>query len=309
MVATRDEHSNLLGDAPATIGAAIERVCDGFEFCDLSYGHGSDNAWDEAVFLVLAASGLPLDADSSAAAQLLSDEQWARICGWYQRRVVERKPLPYLMGRAWFAGIEFLCDERALVPRSPLAEVIQNQYAPWWQSGSPQTLLDLCCGGGCIGIAAALYGESLDVVLADVDRNALALAQENVERHQLNHRVSTAQSDLWSSLGGQRFDIILSNPPYVDASDLASMPAEYHAEPPIGLGSGPDGLDASRIILKGAVQFLNPSGLLFLEVGNSWEALDKLLASAAPTWLELEGGGHGVMVVRAEELPAIAELL
>ncbi len=309
MVATRDGDSNVLGESPETIGAAIERVCAGFEASDLFYGHGSDNAWDEAVFLVLAAIGLPLDADSSVAAEPLSASQWTRIGDWYTQRVFERKPLPYLMGRAWFAGIEFLCDERALVPRSPLAEVIQNNYAPWWQSDSPQRLLDLCCGGGCIGIAAAMYGESLDVVLADIDENALNLAEENIAFHQLGDRVRAVQSDLWSSLEGQRFDIILSNPPYVDASDLASMPAEYHAEPPIGLGSGSDGLDASRVILKRAAEFLNPGGLLFLEVGNSWEALEELLAPSAPTWLEFESGGHGVMVARAEDLVGMAELL
>ncbi|WP_439106788.1 50S ribosomal protein L3 N(5)-glutamine methyltransferase [Congregibacter sp.] len=317
MVTTSSNGSNeafladyeLSATTPENLGAALDQTYRALEKAEVFFGHGSDSAWDEAVFLLLSAAGLPLDSGDAVLDHALDKDVWECTLAWLQARIVERKPLPYLTGRAWFAGLEFKCDERALVPRSPLAEVIGTQYTPWWSGDSPSSLLDLCCGGGCIGIAAAMYQEELKVVLADIDADALALARENVELYELQERVTIVQSDLMAALGNEKFDIILCNPPYVDAADLASMPQEYHAEPPQGLGSGDDGLDITRRILAAAGKHLSPQGVLFLELGNSWEALDAELADLSLSWLEFAEGGHGVLVVRADELASISARL
>ncbi|MDP5069771.1 MAG: 50S ribosomal protein L3 N(5)-glutamine methyltransferase [Congregibacter sp.] len=299
----------MSAETPVNVGHALEQVHGALDQAALCYGHGTDSAWDEAVSLMLNAASLPVDSGNSVLSLPVTDRAWQTALDWLQRRIEERKPLPYLTGRAWFAGLEFGCDERALVPRSPLAEVIRNAYQPWWTDGAPARLLDLCCGGGCIGIAAAVYQPSLDVVIADIDEDALCLARENVQRHQLQGRVRTLHSDLMDALGHERFDVILCNPPYVDSADLAAMPAEYRAEPPRGLGCGTDGLDLARRILRDAQQHLTDEGLLFLELGNSWETLDAELATLPLTWLEFSEGGHGVLLVRAAELPSLVEHL
>jgi ribosomal protein L3 glutamine methyltransferase len=315
MVATPTDSSNAGSGGtgrppgPPNVAAALDQVFAVLEESDVFYGHGTDNAWDEAVQLVLSACGLPPDAGDEVLQFAVSDAAWAQALAWLDARVSQRVPLPYLLRQAWFAGYAFHCDARALVPRSPLAEVIRDDYAPWWSGTAPRRLLDLCCGGGSIGIAAALYRPGLDVVLADIDADALSLARENIDKYALGARVRTLQSDLFAALEGQRFDIILSNPPYVDAADLAAMPREYHAEPARGLGSGADGLDLARQILGRARAHLVPGGLLFLELGNSWMALDSLLERLPLTWLEFRDGGHGVLLLREEELDAVERAL
>ncbi len=269
---------------------------------DLHFGHGTDNAWDEAVCLVLHVAGLSPNADTTALTQALPAPAVERIVRLLQRRVSEHLPLPYLLGRAWFAGLEFLCDERALVPRSPLAELIARKFAPWYAGPAPQKVLDLCCGGGCIGLATAHYLPDVRVTLADVDAQALALAAENIRLHRLESTVESIQSDVFSALDDRKYDIIVSNPPYVDARDLATMPEEFHHEPAIGLGSGHDGLDLTHRILSGARHHLSDHGLLVVEVGNSWEALETSYPEVPFTWLEFENGGHGVFVLRRSEL-------
>ncbi len=307
MVTTDPEPSN---EAPvATVGEHLDRVYERLANADLFFGHGTDNAWDEAVLLVLSACKLPVDSDDTVLKMAVSAEQQARIADWLEQRVEERRPLPYILGRAWFAGLEFDCDERALVPRSPLAEVIREDFRPWWSGAAPQRLLDLCCGGGAIGIAAALQIPDLELVLADLSPDALALARQNVARHGLESRTRLVESDLFTALAGERFDIILCNPPYVDANDLASMPEEYVAEPAMGLGSGSDGLDHARRIIAAAESHLTENGLLFLELGNSWEALDRQLAEFPMTWLEFSDGGHGVLLLQRSEIAAVARVL
>jgi ribosomal protein L3 glutamine methyltransferase len=266
------------------------------------FGHGTDNAWDEAVQLVLAAVGLPADSDDSVLSAPVSAPAWERLQAMLHRRIEERVPLPYLTGVAWFAGLSFACDERAIIPRSPLAEVILNNFKPWYSGPEPARLLDLCCGGGCIGLAAAHYHQGLTVDLVDLDPQALALAGENIARHSLQQRVRALHSDLFSEVGQARYDLILSNPPYVDASDLAGMPAEYHHEPALALASGADGLDITRRILAQALDYLTPGGLLLVEVGNSWEALEAAYPQLPFIWLEFEQGGHGVFALSAQDL-------
>lgn len=288
---------------------AIRACCDVLEAGEVFCGHGTDNAWDEAVQLVLFAVGLPPDAPAGVAEQSLADVDIERVDSLLRRRVGERIPLPYVTGEAWFAGLRFACDHRALVPRSPLAELVTAGFCPWYAGSEPLSILDLCCGGGAIGIAAAVYSPRASVVLSDVDADALALASENTGRHGVSDRVSLVQGDLFAGLATDRFDIILCNPPYVDADDLAGMPAEYGHEPPLGLGAGSDGLDLARRILAQAMNHLNPDGVLLLELGNSWEALEAAFPRVPFTWVELENGGHGVLAMQADELREYAAAL
>jgi ribosomal protein L3 glutamine methyltransferase len=285
---------------PETLAGAVARCATRLDEAGVAFGHGTDNPWDEAVQLVLAVAGLEDGPD--VAERPLADADWDTITALLERRIGERCPLPYLLGEAHFAGLRFRCDRRALVPRSPLAELIGGAYAPWYAGPSPRRLLDLCCGGGCLGIAAAVHAPGLSVVLADLDSDALALAAENVALHGVGERVSLCHSDGFTGLAGERFDIILCNPPYVDAEDLAGMPAEFHHEPAAGLGAGADGLDLVRRLLPVAAEHLEDQGLLLLEVGNSWPALEACYPRFPFTWVELERGGHGVAAITAGEL-------
>jgi ribosomal protein L3 glutamine methyltransferase len=287
---------------PGTVGEALKYCAEALEHSDVFFGHGTDNAWDESVQLVLSVADIPLDADDGVLPHLLRAEQVEQIERLLQQRIRDHVPLPYLLGRAWFAGLEFLCDRRAIIPRSPLAELILNDFKPWYAGPQPRRLLDLCCGGGCIGLAAAHYLPELQVDLVDLDAAALDLARSNIDKLALGDRVSVSRSDLFEALVDRRYDLILSNPPYVDSGDLATMPAEFHHEPELALGSGPDGLALTRKILAQAHRYLTPEGLLVVELGNSWPALEDLYPKVPFTWLEFEHGGHGVFALSAKEL-------
>jgi ribosomal protein L3 glutamine methyltransferase len=287
---------------PGTVGQALEYCSEALASSDVVFGHGTDNPWDEAVQLVLAVADLPLDADNSVLPHPLPPGAFERIEQLLRRRIDEHLPLPYLLGKAWFAGLAFRCDQRAIIPRSPIAELIQRNFQPWYNGPSPQRVLDLCCGGGCIGLAVAHYFPETVVDIVDLDRSALELAAENTQILALEDRVNVIHSDLFSALDGKQYDLILSNPPYVDSADLAAMPREYRHEPELALGSGPDGLALTRRILAQAQQYLRVTGLLVVEVGNSWMALEEAYPRVPFTWLEFEQGGHGVFALSAKEL-------
>ncbi len=291
------------------IKAELDTVGDGlrwaeacFNEAELYFGHGTDNAWDEALHLVLGSLQLPMESDPSVLDCRMSDSEKELLIRNVRRRVDERVPVPYLTGRTWFAGLEFKIDGRALIPRSPIAELIERDFAPWYAGPPIRRVLDLCCGSGCIGLAVAAWNPEAQVDLADIDEAALALARENRDLLELGSRVEIMQSDLFEALRGRQYDLIVTNPPYVDQSDLASMPPEYRHEPALALGSGEDGLDITRRILETAVHFLAPDGLLIGEVGNSWVALQDAFPTTPFTWIELERGGHGVFVLSGREL-------
>ena len=287
---------------PRTVGEALQYCSETLSGSDVFFGHGTDNAWDESVQLVLSVADLPLDSDDGVLPHPLDSAAFARLEALLRARIDQHTPLPYLLGKAWFAGLEFICDERAIIPRSPLAELIVNEFQPWYSGPAPRRILDLCCGGGCIGLAVAHYFPDVRVDLADIDPAALALARENMQAMGLADRVNIIESDVFSALGEVRYDLILSNPPYVDAQDLAELPAEFRHEPELALGSGPDGLDLTRRILRDSRRFLADSGLLVVEVGNSWAALEEAYPLVPFTWLEFEHGGHGVFALSAREL-------
>lgn len=285
---------------PGSLRAAVIHCCRQLQDAGVFLGHGTDNAWDEAVALVLDAAGV---ADGPGIGdRQLDPGTWDRIGVLLDRRCRERLPLPYLLGKAAYAGLSFRCDPRALVPRSPLAECIGDGYAPWYAGPPPRRILDLCCGGGAIGIAAALGAPRAEVVLADIDAGALALARENIALHGVGERVSVVSSDGFHGLAGELFDVILCNPPYVDAAELARMPPEYHHEPRRGLEAGVDGLALVRRLLPRAAAHLSAHGVLFLEVGNSWRALEAAYPNVPFLWVQLAAGGHGVATLSAREL-------
>ncbi len=269
----------------------------------LFFGHGTNNAADEALWLVFYHLGLSWESDISVLQEQVNDADYQAIMALFQRRVSERVPAAYLTGEAWFAGYPFTVNSDVLVPRSPIAELIQAGFHPWLSIANPR-ILDLCTGSGCIGIATALTLPDAYVVLSDISAEAISVAQQNIHRHGVGSHVSAVVSDLFENLSGQRFDVIVSNPPYVDAADYATMPAEYHAEPRLGLASGDDGLDFTRRLLQEASEYLNAQGLLIVEVGNSWENLEMAFPTTPFTWIEFEYGGHGVFVMTKDELLA-----
>ncbi|WP_373077995.1 50S ribosomal protein L3 N(5)-glutamine methyltransferase [Zhongshania sp.] len=273
----------------------------------LFFGHGTDNAFDEARVLIFHGLNLPLAIDPALLDARLTLDERHKVIHLIQRRVEERLPAAYLTHEAWFAGLSFYVDERVLVPRSPIAELIAQDFEPWLSGSRPQRILDLCTGSGCIGIACAYQFEDAYVDLVDISLDALNVADINIARHELGDRVSAVQSDVFDLLEGQQYDLIVSNPPYVDAQDLATMPAEYQREPALGLASGPDGLDITRRILREAANYLTDEGVLIVEVGNSCIALDEAFPTVPFMWLEFEHGGHGVFVMSREQLIENAE--
>ncbi len=272
-----------------------------FQNHDLFYGHGTDNPWDEAVLLVSASLRMPYDLTPEQGQCRLIDAEKQLLADRIRQRVESRTPVAYLINEAWFAGMPFYVDERVLVPRSPLAEVIQNRVSPWMDGIEPSRILDLCCGSGCIGIASLQAFPEAQLDLADLSGDALDVAQINVERYGLYEQVAMIQSDLFDALQGP-YDLILSNPPYVDAEDLADMPAEYHHEPAMGLGSGDDGLDITRRILAQAADYLSEQGVLVVEVGNSWINLEAAFPEVPFHWVSFEHGGDGVFIFTRADL-------
>lgn len=275
------------------------------------FGHGTDNSWDEAVSLVLQLLDLPWDFDKELWSCRLTTKESQRILEALDKRINQRIPLPYITHQAWFCDYPFYVDERVLIPRSPIAELIQNNFAPWadFEFDAPEFILDLCTGSGCIGIACALAYEDADVDLLDISEEAIQVANKNIANFELQNRVRTIQSDGFSALNQDykcKYKLIVSNPPYVDKNDFASMPDEFKSEPKLGLVSGDDGLDLVRTILAQAANYLTEDGLLVVEVGNSWVALEDAYPDFPFTWIDFEFGGHGVFVIRAEELKQYA---
>jgi len=271
---------------------------------DLFFGHGTTNAWDEAGALVMQALSLPPEHSAHIANCRLTESEKARVLDWLEKRVTQRLPLPYISGKAYFCGLEFFVNERVLIPRSPIAELIQKGFQPWLGEREVNRVLDLCCGSACIAIACAYAAPHLEIVASDISPDALAVAARNVEKHHLQTRVNLLQSNCLRDLSGEKFDLIVCNPPYVDAHDMATLPREYHHEPALALASGDDGLDFVRELLNTAADHLNPGGLLFCEVGNSMQHMFEQYPNAPFTWIDFEHGDDGVFLISREELLA-----
>lgn len=287
--------------SPVTVQRLIERGARRLRQARVFFGHGTDNARDEAAVLVWHALKLPAPGPRIyARATTGRQQQLAREL--LTRRIRERIPAVYLTGETWFAGLQFQTDPRALIPRSPIAELIERGYAPWVQTRRVRRVLDIGTGNGCIAIATARILPRARVDAVDISAQALELAAVNVRRHRLGRRVRLLASDYFGALSAERYDIIVSNPPYVGARELRSLPAEYRHEPRLALASGRDGMDAVRVILEGAARHLNPGGILIVEVGNTEVAVRRAFARLPFTWLTFARGGGGVFLLTAEQL-------
>lgn len=286
------------------IQAAARRL----EATDLVFGHGTENAGDEAAWLVIQALGFspaePLPEPSTA----VQPGEIERVEALLQKRIQTRKPLAYLLNSAWFAGLEFYVDERVIVPRSPIAELIEQEFSPWL-TATPRNILDLCTGSGCIAIACARQFTDAKVEATDISTDALDVAAINCRKHRLEDRITLIQADVYEGLPKRRYDLIVSNPPYVDIDAMADLSAEYRSEPELALAAGNDGLKIVRRILRDASEYLNPEGILICEVGDSEEALAAAFPEAPFVWLEFEFGGHGVFLLTAEDLCANKDVL
>lgn len=286
----------------ATIVDCIRYAASRFNAAGLTFGHSHDNAIDEATHLVLSSVHLPPDLPPAYGQARLTAEEKKRVLELIERRIGTREPVAYLVGEVWFAGMRFKSDPRALVPRSPIAELIESGFTPWLDGRVVERALDLCTGSGCIGIAMAAHNPSWRVDLVDVDEGALSLARENIALHQLGKSVRAIRSDLFDGIRDDRYDLIVSNPPYVTEQEFAALPPEYRHEPQLGLTAGEDGLDLALRILSEAADHLSEDGLLIVEVGESERALSKLLPRLPLVWIEFKVGPMGVFAIERREL-------
>jgi ribosomal protein L3 glutamine methyltransferase len=285
------------------VGAAIERCARALRAARVYFGHGTAAARDEAAELVFFVAGLPHEIGADGYTRLLTQRQAARIDALLHRRIAERVPLPYLTHRAFFAGLELYVDERVLVPRSPIAEMVLQRFAPW-SSGRVRRILDIGTGSGAIALACARAFPRAHVDAADISAAALQVCRRNVRRLGLERRVSVLRSDHFSAVGERRYDIIVSNPPYVGRAEMRGLPQEYRHEPRLGLVSGVDGLDSVRAIFASARAHLEDGGILVVEVGNTEAALLRTFPRLPFIWPRIAMGGGGVFVWKAKDLDA-----
>jgi len=279
---------------------AMSRFC----AAKLFFGHGTDNALDEAIALVLSALHLSHDVLEHFMDANLTEVERQRILTLIETRIEQKLPLPYITHEAWFAGLAFYIDQRALIPRSPIGGLIEERFRPWVDVDEVTSILDLCTGSGCIAIAAAMAFEHATVDAVDISQDALEVAAINVERHNMAQRIALIQSDLFANVAS-KYDVIITNPPYVDIDELANMPEEYRHEPVLALQAGGDGLSMIKPILRLAHHYLSATGVLVAEVGVSHHALTECFPNVPFTWLELAQGGEGVFLLTRQELEAI----
>ncbi|ENM5872509.1 50S ribosomal protein L3 N(5)-glutamine methyltransferase [Vibrio mimicus] len=272
-----------------------------FNAANLFYGQGTDNAWDEAVQLILPTLYLPIDVPPHVLSSRLTSSERLRVVERVIKRINDRTPVAYLTNKAWFCGLEFFVDQRVLVPRSPIGELIQNRFEPWLIE-EPTRIMDLCTGSGCIAIACANAFPEAEVDAIDISVDALNVAEQNIQDHGLEQQVFPIRSDLFRDLPQEQYDLIVTNPPYVDQEDMDSLPSEFRHEPELGLAAGSDGLKLARRILANAPLYLKENGILVCEVGNSMVHMMEQYPHIPFTWLEFENGGHGVFLLTREQL-------
>lgn len=289
---------------PAGVAALLARVTRQLQRAHLHYGHGTDKARDDAAALVWHALKLPSRPTAARLRRGATATQLATLGALVARRIGERVPVVYLTRRCWFAGLEFYVDERVLIPRSPLAELIERGFAPWAEAARVRRVADVGTGSGCIAIACARALPRARVDAVDISPAALAVARRNIRRHRLGRRVRVLASDHLSALQPDAYDIIVSNPPYVGRIEMATLPPEYRHEPATALAAGVDGLDSVRAILRGAARCLRARGILVVEVGNTEARVRRQFPRLPFTWLEFSRGGGGVFLLTREQLPA-----
>jgi ribosomal protein L3 glutamine methyltransferase len=313
-IVSRFENQAQITQSLSTIIDYIRFAISEFNKHDVYYGHGTQNAWQEAHRLLFTALSLPLDISAQEQQVFygcqMTDAEKDLVFNWIKARAEQAIPLPYLSNEAWFAGMPFYIDERALIPRSPFAELIENRFADYLPAEQePALILDMCTGNACIAIALAHKFEHAQIDSVDIDNDALMVASINIEQYQLEDRVFAMQSDLFSNLGSQRYDLIVVNPPYVDALDMQDLPREYMHEPASALASGDDGLDLTLKILKTAVEHMSDGAWLFVEVGNSEVNFVHRFGDLKVDWCSLTQGGSGIFAINKQQLIAQLPLL
>ena len=302
---SRLSHTGIKAVATAhSVGAAIERCARALRAARVHFGHGTANARDEAAELVFFVAGLAHETGASGYGRSLTGRELVRIAQLLRRRIEERLPLPYLTHRAFFAGLELYVDERVLVPRSPIAELVLRQFQPWIDGRSVRRILDLGTGSGAIALACAKAFPQAQVDAVDISAAALQVCRRNVRRLRLKSRVNVLLSDHFAAVKDRRYDIIVSNPPYVGRAEMRSLPREYRHEPRLGLAGGADGLDSVRAILAAARPHLKGRGILTVEVGNTESALLRAYPRLPFVWPEISMGGEGVFLLNARDLDA-----
>jgi ribosomal protein L3 glutamine methyltransferase len=287
---------------PVTVGGLVERVAARLDAAGVAFGHGTDNAFDEAAWLVLWRLGLPLDALDAEAGRVVTIAEQHAVDGLVERRISTRQPAAYLTGEAWLHGVPFHVDPRVIVPRSLIAEPLLDGTLDAWLPAPPRRVLDLCTGNGSLAVLAALHWPQATVQASDLSADALAVAARNVERHGLAHRIELRQGDGLAACSG-RFDLVLCNPPYVNAASMAALPPEYRAEPALALAGGADGMDFVRDLLAGVAAHLEPAGMLVLEIGHERAHFEAAFPRLQPVWLPTSAGDDQVLLLAADALP------
>ena len=288
----------------STLRDCIRWGVSAFNVAELSFVQGMPSALDEAVYLCLAALHLPPDFSERYFDSRLTLVERKAVLAYYQRRIEQKTPAAYITHEAWFAGLNFYVDERVLIPRSPFAELIQQQFSPWIAADDVHHILELCTGSGCIAIACAYAFDNAEVVASDISAEALAVAEINRHNHGLEDRLELVQSDLFEHVPRRQYDLIVSNPPYISEQEMTQLSDELRAEPALGLVAGEQGLDVVIPMLKRAREFLSDHGILLVEVGYSWPALEAALPRVPFVWLDFEFGGVGVFMLSAAQLDA-----
>lgn len=301
---SRDSEIEEILNQFTTIGDFLRWTMSQFKQAQLWYGHGSDNAYDEALYLVAYALNLKSQAVLDYRQAKITQHEKQAIISLVSIRIEKRIPLAYLTHEAWFAGLSFYVDQRVLIPRSPIAELIVTQFQPWIDPEKIVSVLDLCTGSACIALACAYYLPTVMVFASDISPDALAVAQRNIEEYGFGERVKCVQSDLFREIKPRQFDLIISNPPYVGKEDMQTLPPEYRHEPILGLEAGADGLAVVERILWESLDYLTPEGILIVEVGKSQHQLVEKYPDVPFVWLEFEQGGEGVFLLTAANLTA-----
>ncbi len=280
-----------------------------FEESGIFFGHGTDNAYDEAVWLIMSALHLPLDTLNNFLDARITESERKHLSHLIARRITDRTPTAYLVHEAWLKGFKFYVDERVIVPRSFIAELLENSLAPWIEYPEMvESAADICTGSGCLGVllAHAFPNAAIDVI--DISADAIAVANINIANYGLAQQINAIQSDMFTALTGKSYDLIISNPPYVDAPSMAQLPQEYRNEPQLALGSGEAGLDHTHTILREAADYLNDGGLLVVEIGHNRDALLAAYPNVQFVWLEVESGDEFVFLLSKEQLLDIQSL-
>ena len=279
-----------------------------FEEAGIFFGHGTDNAYDEAVWLIMSALHLPLDTLDNFLDAVITETERKHLAHLIERRTVDRTPTAYLLREAWLKGYKFYVDERVIVPRSFIAELLENGLSPWVEFPEMvENVADICTGSGCLGVLLADAFPAAHVDVVDISPDAIAVCNINIANYGLQDRITAIQSDMFANLQGKTYDVIISNPPYVDAPSMATLPQEYRNEPQIALGSGEAGLDHTHTLIRQATQHLNDGGLLVVEIGHNRDALLDAYPHLPFTWLEVESGNEFVFLLTREQLVSAAD--